>query len=105
MADYIDREALLDRIEELQNVFGYGKTEHENGFYMGLNRALAEVDNFPAADVVPVVRGQWKDKGMVCGERYFQCSACGGEMRVPTLLDEPMYTYCPNCGERMDGEA
>ena len=53
MADYIDREALLNRIEELQNVFGLGKTEHENGFYMGLNRALAEVDNFPAADVVP----------------------------------------------------
>lgn len=56
---------------------------------------LAEIiEDMPAADVVPVVHGQWLPD---CDLDY--CSICHCEK-----LSRDRYNYCPNCGAKMDGE-
>ena len=61
-----------------------------------LIQCFEDKERFPAADVAPVVYGEWIHKN---GEMY--CSVCGGE----ALMDEVYYKspYCPDCGARMDG--
>lgn len=58
-----------------------------------------EFDDFPAADVAPVVRGKWEHTHT--NESYFnecwRCSACG--------FDDTEgfgFKFCPNCGAKMD---
>lgn len=54
-----------------------------------------------AVDAEPVRRGQWINRGYVCGEYDWECSACGeSEWRGSTIG----LHYCPNCGAKMDGD-
>ena len=115
MAEYIEREALLNRlktkvkritpIEESRDMF-----YHDSGVNGALTAAMLEVENAPAADVVPVVRGRWIPikvptgieflgiKEMVVG--FIRCSECYMEFDISC---EWYSKYCPNCGCRMDG--
>ena len=92
MAEYIDREALLLRID------CYGT----NKFGMLDEDIRAFIKAQPAADVAPVTHGRWIDKG-----EYAVCTECGG--RSGTQYDgvEPVplrAQFCPNCGAKMAGE-
>lgn len=46
------------------------------------------------SDAVPVVRGEWFDRGSLS----CRCSECG-------CKSNKEYTYCPICGAKMDKEA
>lgn len=70
-----------------------------------------EIEEQPE-DVMPVAHGHWigiEGDGYVEGENgetqmiydVFECSICGCEHRAD---GEPEWTYCPDCGERMDLE-
>lgn len=66
-----------------------------------------ELKSVPAADVAPVVHGEWIGtwgdgyaNGFIVYEE-FECSRCGC---VHHADGEPMWDYCPQCGARMDGE-
>lgn len=60
--------------------------------------AAYEVSKIPAADVVPVVRGRWKERFNMVGRLVWDCSECD-----TTSLEHGL--YCPYCGARMkDGE-
>jgi hypothetical protein len=50
-------------------------------------------------EIVEVVHGQWnRKKHRLFGLTYdYVCSACGCDYAIAE------YTYCPNCGARMDG--
>ena len=50
------------------------------------------IDRVPAADVRPVVRGEWRGIGKT--GRIFVCSAC--DKTFPYKTD-----FCPNCGADM----
>lgn len=58
------------------------------------------VEDVTAADVAPVVHGEW----VVCGDGDnvpWMCSHCG---KTTAHKYKVMYgKYCPNCGARMDG--
>ena len=83
MAEYIDREVAKD----VAAVALYHATHEENYTPKRLFDAL---DDIPAADVQPVVRGRWKwSEGGQCSECGFHNSNFG-------------YNYCPNCGAKMD---
>lgn len=93
MAEYIEREAAIDRLEKL--------------FLLQAATARAIIEAIPAADVVSVQHGY-----DTRGSRYFHCSVCDyGVADVyedgPTLVFEKQkeWNYCPNCGAKMDGEA
>lgn len=53
-----------------------------------------EFDQFPAADVAPVVHGRWVFGGDGC----VICSKCNEEES-----NDNHRNYCPNCGAKMDG--
>lgn len=79
--EYIDREAFLD-------------------YMKGTNRYFSvkfDIENFPAADVAPVVHGRWGSNG-IPDSMLSACSVCGFGCGAYS------FRYCPNCGARMDEE-
>ena len=60
----------------------------------GINDMLDALDDFPAADVAPVIHAHWKHDYWAYIE---MCSSC--ERWVSSSFE---YAYCPNCGAKMD---
>ena len=91
MAEYIDREALLLRID------CYGT----NKFGMLDEDIRAFIKAQPAADVAPVVHGRWEEAsdgdGIVCP--FCRTDFC------TIIYDTEYFNYCPSCGAKMDGGA
>ena len=64
-----------------------------------IDDVLNDVEGFPAADVRPVVRGNWIDPAdYVC----YKCSVCGQYHNQECGLNAPIFdNFCPNCGADM----
>ena len=94
MAEYIEREALYEK--------AYWHGEHPdvgNPFPDGVDAIdIKDVDAIPSADVAPVRHGRWEIVVGSNGKEYMVCTCC----RVSQDLTG-VFTYCPNCGCRMDG--
>ena len=88
MAEYIEREALLEKAQNERIRLGYDIV------------SVRDIESRPAADVAPVRHGRWEQ----CFEDWRQqiegdkCSVCGFEHYGAR------YKYCPNCGTLMDLE-
>lgn len=93
MADFIDREAVLTKIDQ-----------YTRGCWPTVSYVESIIRNQPAADVEPVRHGRWER----CFEDWRQqiegskCSACGFEYYGTGIS---RFRYCPNCGAKMDGGA
>ena len=91
MAEYIDREALLLRID------CYGT----NKFGMLDDDIRAFIKAQPAANVASVQHGRWEEAsdgdGIVCP--FCRTDFC------TIIYDTDYFNYCPNCGAKMDGGA
>lgn len=88
MAEYIEREALLLRID----------CHGTNKFGMLDEDIRAFVKSQPTADVAPVVHGRWLKNyrsGVTTSEGWVS-SCCD-------MWNERKSNYCPNCGAKMDG--
>lgn len=83
MADYIDKQAFLDYMKRTDRYFS----------------VKFDIENFPIADVVPVVHGRWISKNDHGYEWVFVCSNCDYVDGYP-FNERP--NYCPNCGAKMD---
>lgn len=85
MAEYIDRE----KAKRLLHVeYAYA--------------AEQLLDEIPAADVAPVVRGKWVHIPQTLNTlSQLRCSFCGWWSLDPSI--DGAYNYCPNCGAKMDG--
>lgn len=58
------------------------------------------IDYEPAADVAPVVHGEW-----ITIDGISRCSECGYIPAYDSAIDDLYYSpYCPNCGAKMDGK-
>lgn len=85
MAEYIERDKVAD-------LFDDGKWQGQICI-----DAMMEI---PAADVAPVVHGRWDDAPDGDGA---VCSACGADFC--TIVHEvDRFSFCPNCGAKMDKE-
>lgn len=92
MAEYIEREAVIDLITR----------RYENP-----EICTQEINSIPAADVAPVVHGRWISWGeagnFVPSPDRHECSVCHDAAQVLVNGFELLSDYCPNCGAKMDG--
>ena len=59
-----------------------------------------QIANLPAADVIEVVHGEWK-QNPYC-KRIYYCSVCGRHIEDCTGNQNEHFPYC-HCGAKMDG--
>lgn len=82
--EYIDRKAFLDYMKGTSRYFN----------------VKFDIENFPAADVAPVVHGRW----IADGDGYhwtYNCSICAWKDGYPF---NERHNFCPSCGAKMDLE-
>lgn len=112
MADYIDREAVINAIvgltayKDVPQIASLVESQYhyQNDWIGGIHDAVAEVNAIPAADVVPVVHGRWiEEDAYEYGENAWRCSACGEPyVLLEGTPKQNLYNYCPNCGCAME---
>ena len=97
MSEYIEREVAIN---ELMN------DAPEQVSYSRENAADC-IRYMDAADVAPVVHGRWIEQEDPMLDVYYICSVCKEDFYIETTgyIEKDMftYTYCPNCGAKMDG--
>lgn len=105
MSEYIDREDAKARLRMwITDCVLYGDNEAADCF----RDCIDLLDSIPAADVAPVVHGQWigidssfwkptHSSDIPVFRKTYRCSEC----RRRTAIAE---NYCPNCGAKMDKE-
>lgn len=106
MAEYIEQEAPIKRLEEVYCV-GCNSYNGVRCRACGTGDAIDIIEDAPAADVAPVVHGRWDNSGRYTfpgGDTAVRCTNCG------CALTESEYrlnnwNYCPVCGAKMDGNA
>lgn len=116
MAEYIDREAAINKI--MGNIV-HQDSHDVNLHNIGLRKAMSAIANLPAADVVEVRHGRWEqveilhvedlneeDKNCILIASMF-CPKCKRYHNEVYLYGSPteMVRYCPNCGADMRGES
>lgn len=95
MAEYIEREAAIKVFRDK-----YGAIWSQDALFA----IFMTLNDVPAADVAPVVRGKWErhyTRPNVYADLFWHCSACGYKHTFEYSK------YCPNCGAQMkdgDGE-
>lgn len=96
MAEYIEREALIKRLEA-SPIFSNFAT---GGIFIR-DGVIDIIRNQPAADVVEVVHGEWK-QNPYC-KRIYYCSICGRHIEDCTSNYKENFPYC-HCGAKMDAK-
>ena len=85
MTEYIERKALRDTLYDADAITMSG---------------VKILNQFPAADVAPVVHGRWDrvipSKSAAKWSVKVSCSVCHN-------VGYNHFKYCPNCGAKMDG--
>ena len=99
MAEYIDREATLNAIEN-----AFDRETILNRFVRKI--AIIAVKKMPAANVRPVVRGEWiPAPAEYEGETaniWWKCSVCGQKIYSETERDrKEFHAFCSRCGADM----
>lgn len=88
MAEYIDKEFVIETIEELKS-----KALPKALLFDHLKKVI---EIFPTEDFAPVKHGHW---AKCFGS--FRCSKCAHGFDYDRYL--PFFNYCPCCGAKMDG--
>lgn len=109
MAEYIEREVLL---QKLSRMIDYCKKDQKVTGLTALFQVGDAVKDFAAADVAPVVHGRWESVKNPKYPAYShdKCSICGWWNTRNALCYEEgrrgghSLNYCPNCGGKMDLE-
>ncbi len=105
MAEYIEREALLNDLEN--SIVVSCKTENIPQVQRVLSKIINCIKDQPTADVAEVRHGEWKLFSSDKIGNVFICSICGyievTEDFETTPLDNDC-NYCSKCGAKMDKE-
>lgn len=95
MAEYIERDALMQFPIRRDHYDRKNGNEH---FINGIESVLEYAENLPAADVAPMVHGQWETNSDRPDSLICSVCKCGFDM----WKHDP-HNFCPNCGAKMDG--
>ena len=92
---------LIDADELRDEVF-YDMT-HPNEI---VNYYLYVIDYAPTIDAVPVVRGKWKTwEEQFPDKKVSKKNGLGVFCSICQLHADNMFTFCPNCGAKMDAKS
>lgn len=101
MPEYIEREALIDEIDgttwyhiSCQKNLVEGAACEADALYKATD-IYNVIKSAPTADVVEVRHGEWQKRG---NEKT--CSQC----KFIYYSNNDEWSYCPNCGAKMDGK-
>ena len=98
MAEYIDKAVALSVHEPPKSNRYYQTDNLDDAYGQGWDDALCSIEHIPAADVAPVVHGEWLLRHEGYGH-YWECSSCH---KNPCIYVTKDTRYCPNCGAKMD---
>ena len=116
MAEYIEREAVIDEIEgttwyhiSCQKKLVEGAASEADALYKATD-IYNVIKSAPTADVVEVRHGKWIENQEPLGWCDVDCAECSA-CHESWIIDEDssiedyecMWHYCPNCGAKMDG--
>lgn len=97
MAEYIERKKLKEAFDNADPDVCERYSDGDGDWGFGRENVRDVIRGVPTADVAPVVHGRWNS--MDGYKTRVVCSECG--------WDSPeygkFYSYCPNCGAKMDG--
>lgn len=93
MDEYIKREAVLRAVHGQRSPC---RSPAQNRMLDCLKAAVIRIS---AADVAPVVHGEWLLRHEGYGH-YWECSVCHTN---PCIYVTEHTKFCPNCGAKMDG--
>lgn len=104
MAEYIEREALIEKILSISvTVMGVrsGKTLFYEALKSYREAVLKIIKKAPTADVVEVRHAKWVERKEIFSDyegevEAIGCSECGKSQRHYQKTN-----YCPNCGAKM----
>ena len=90
MAEYLERESILNAIRKASNLY-----VDQQGLYLSCELIAV----MPATDVQPARFARWIDL-----DNRILCSGCGAGYDDYDEVKQNTYIFCPNCGARMDTE-
>lgn len=99
--DYIRREDARRMVVQLDKYAWKSPVSDERRVTVDVDLVKFGLDRIPAADVAPVVHGQWIKDDFLSDDvnNAEKCSQCGELIGWFGNLPN----YCPNCGAKMDG--
>lgn len=108
MDDFISREAATAYAPLPKHLREYQTMNLDDAWDDGYDFAIGQIESIPAADVRPVVPGEWIEKKLPTADPrdYFCrmalcCSICGHEIDYGRGYGP---NFCGNCGADMRGE-
>lgn len=100
--EYISRAAASAYAPLPKGLREYQTENLDDAFEDGYDFAIKQIEAIPAADVAPVVRGEWIDKPSgPYGRWQSWFSACGKHSGIGGIESNWHKPYCPNCGADM----
>lgn len=105
MDEYVSRELLKKRFKKrLEWLKKDIHDEYSDALYDCCEIDTGLIDEIPAANVTPIVYGQWIHPHWKNSNYCCNCSECGGEAmhRDYQWHKNGVYPICPNCGAKMD---
>lgn len=97
MAEYVEREAMIEKINREKRLLNSAFPKRK----LCVGDVLDCIFTAPAADVVEVRHGAW------VGDAFcdvLTCKECSYEHALYVLGKLSATNYCPNCGAKMDGK-
>lgn len=106
--EYISREAARRMVNQLPRYTWSSPVSTDYCVAVSKDAVLFGLGRIPAADVAPVVHGQWDGEGdgYADGEiviDVWYCSKCAYCIDDGTDDPDRLPNFCPDCGARMDG--
>ena len=110
MAEYIEREAAIRVLSNPITMSMCVNIDECKDKRKQRETDLELIKSLTAADVQPVVHGEWKQTGgkysrhKTIDRRVLTCSVCGNFLCMEGVnAGRGDANYCPNCGAKMDG--
>lgn len=89
----VSKDDVISRSEAIEAL-----NQHSYETFSDYDTTVELLNELPSIDAVPVVHGRWI-YGITLNHEWRKCSEC--------LVSQDIFgcfTYCPNCGAKMDGE-